>query len=168
MTGPLESERDAHAAALLPPRPGWSILSQPQNRAMLVAACESVGLELGAYDLRILGWLAGFEDSTCAVVARVGAPGQRGQVMTGDPAEEAEQRRQERELEAAARHGDLDDAVHVLRIPVAGDPPGRALYSLCRWSTSRPAGLRRGGGQRRPGDRPRPGCAGGRAVGRPG
>ena len=71
-TGAYQSEREAHAAALDlggPPRPGWSILSGAQNRAMLTAACQAAGIELGEHDSRILGWLAGFEDSTCAVVA---------------------------------------------------------------------------------------------------
>jgi hypothetical protein len=69
---PFETEREAHAAALKaggPPRPGWSILSGDQNRQMLTAACEAAGVDLGAHDARILAWLAGFEDSTCAVIA---------------------------------------------------------------------------------------------------
>ncbi len=72
MTGPFETERQARDAALGlggPPRPGWSILSGEQNRAMVAAACEAAGVTLGTYDERILGWLAGFEDSICAVVA---------------------------------------------------------------------------------------------------
>lgn len=69
---PFENEREAHAAAVEaggPPRPGWSILSDAQNRQMLTGACEAAGVDLGTYDARILGWLAGFEDSTCAVIA---------------------------------------------------------------------------------------------------
>ena len=70
--GPFDSEQDARAAAITaggPPRPGWSILSGEQNRAMLAAACEAAGVTTGAYDERILVWLAGYEDSICAVVA---------------------------------------------------------------------------------------------------
>ena len=36
---------------------------------MLTEACEQAGVQLGAWDERILAWLAGWEDSTCAVVA---------------------------------------------------------------------------------------------------
>jgi hypothetical protein len=70
--GPYESDREAHRAAIRlggPARPGWSILSDEQNARMLIAACEAAGVRLGSWDLRILSWLAGFEDSTCAVVA---------------------------------------------------------------------------------------------------
>jgi hypothetical protein len=41
----------------------------PRNAAMLEEACSAAGVELGAYDRRILAWLAGWEPSTCAVVA---------------------------------------------------------------------------------------------------
>jgi hypothetical protein len=69
--GPFETERDARAAAhaVVPPEYGWSILRRPQNRLLLEQACATAGIELGAYDARILDWLAGFEDSMCAVVA---------------------------------------------------------------------------------------------------
>jgi len=72
MTGPYDTEREAaHAARSLggPPRPGWSILSAEQNRQLLTGACRAAGVGVGAFDERILSWLAGFEDSTCAVVA---------------------------------------------------------------------------------------------------
>jgi hypothetical protein len=69
--GPFETESEARDAALaeVQPRPGWSILSSGQNFELLTDACDRAGVVLGAYDRRILGWLAGFEDSTCAVVA---------------------------------------------------------------------------------------------------
>lgn len=51
-----------------------------------------------------------------------------------DPAEEAERRQQKRDLEAAARHGDLDDPVRLVRIHFAGTPPRDYLYGICRWS----------------------------------
>jgi hypothetical protein len=71
MSGPYETERDARDAALaeVRPRPGWSILSAEQNRELLADTCDRAGVALGAYDRRILEWLAGFEDSACAVVA---------------------------------------------------------------------------------------------------
>jgi len=34
----------------------------------LMAACEAAGVELGAHDRRILGWLAGYETSTVQVI----------------------------------------------------------------------------------------------------
>jgi hypothetical protein len=36
---------------------------------LLGEACQAAGVEVGAYDDRILVWLAGFEPETCAVVA---------------------------------------------------------------------------------------------------
>lgn len=69
--GPFQTERDARAAAhaAMAPEAGWSILRSPQNRLLLEEACKAAGVELGAYDAQILGWLAGFEDSTCSAVA---------------------------------------------------------------------------------------------------
>jgi hypothetical protein len=69
--GPFETEREARAAAheVVRPEPGWSILHKSQNLFVLEQACERAGVELGAYDKRILDWLSGFEDSICAVVS---------------------------------------------------------------------------------------------------
>ncbi len=39
------------------------------NHRLLEDACGAAGVDLGAYDQAILLWLAGFEPSTCAVVA---------------------------------------------------------------------------------------------------
>ena len=36
---------------------------------LLLSACEAAGVTLGAYDLRILNWLAGFEPHSAAAVA---------------------------------------------------------------------------------------------------
>lgn len=72
MTGPFGTQAEAHAAAVDcagPPRAGWSILSAEQNREMLTAACEAAGVTVGDYDATILGWLAGYEDAMCAVIA---------------------------------------------------------------------------------------------------
>jgi hypothetical protein len=38
---------------------------------LLLSACEKAGLTLGAYDRRILVWLAGFEPQAAAAVAGV-------------------------------------------------------------------------------------------------
>jgi hypothetical protein len=66
--GPFESERDAREASLYyvegGPNSGLSI--SKANLADLEAATS--GLALGAYDRRILSWLAGSEPATVAVV----------------------------------------------------------------------------------------------------
>jgi len=40
----------------------------PHNHRMLCEALAATGVQLGAYDHRIVSWLAGFEPETCAVV----------------------------------------------------------------------------------------------------
>jgi hypothetical protein len=35
---------------------------------ILMDACQSAGVVLGAYDARILAWLANYEPETCAVI----------------------------------------------------------------------------------------------------
>lgn len=70
--GPFSTEREAEAFAWEfggPPSEGWHILSDAQNHQMLLKACELAGVSLGAYDRRILPWLAEWEDTACAVVA---------------------------------------------------------------------------------------------------
>jgi len=73
--GPFESEqqalgtpavREIYAAFQARPRQGRI---HPGSLAMLRAACEKADVELGAYDLRILSWLAGWEPQACAVIA---------------------------------------------------------------------------------------------------
>jgi hypothetical protein len=41
----------------------------PHNLAMLEQACAAAGVELGAFDRRVLAWLSGWEPQVCAVVA---------------------------------------------------------------------------------------------------
>ena len=69
--GPFATELEARTAAhsLVPPSDGRAILSEDQNLELILRACEAAGVEMGAYDDRIAGWLAGWEDSICAVVA---------------------------------------------------------------------------------------------------
>ncbi len=43
--------------------------SAEANRTHLLAACELAEVNLGAFDARILTWLAKWEPETCAVVA---------------------------------------------------------------------------------------------------
>jgi hypothetical protein len=73
--GPFETERQALGTPAVravftafEDAPGQGRM-QPPNLAMLRAACEGADVELGAYDLRILAWLAGWEPQICAVVA---------------------------------------------------------------------------------------------------
>ena len=71
MSGPFETERQASDAArtAVPPEPGWSIIRAAGRRELLTRALADAGVELGTYDERILGWLTGWEDATCAVIA---------------------------------------------------------------------------------------------------
>ena len=65
---PVETEREAAYAARHiydSPPAAWG----DGNRRLLEDACRAAGVLLGAYDHRILLWLAGYEPSTCAVVA---------------------------------------------------------------------------------------------------
>lgn len=73
--GPFETERQAldtpavrAVYTAFEAAPGQGRM-QPPNLAMLRAACEEADVELGAYDLRILAWLAGWGPQICAVVA---------------------------------------------------------------------------------------------------
>lgn len=75
--GPFESEDQACATSAVravykafDANPGAGRMA-PHNLAMLTAAAEAAGVELGAYDRRQLGWLAGWEPTTCAVFAGI-------------------------------------------------------------------------------------------------
>jgi hypothetical protein len=70
MSKPYETEREARAAVahITPSPPGTGAWSDG-NRQLLEDACRAAGVQLGAYDYRILMWLAGYEPSTCGVIA---------------------------------------------------------------------------------------------------
>ena len=75
VTGPLETERQARELPAVRAvyeafraSPGVGRMA-PHNHRMLEDACSAAGVEPGAFDHRILLWLAGFEPTTCAVVA---------------------------------------------------------------------------------------------------
>ena len=51
----------------------------PHNHRLLCEALTAAGVELGAYDHRIAGWLAGWEPQTVAVIAELGRASQPGQ-----------------------------------------------------------------------------------------
>lgn len=73
--GPFETEDDArthpavravYEASHASSRRG---VMDEQNRRLLEEACAAAGVSLGAYDRRILGWLANYEPQTCMVIA---------------------------------------------------------------------------------------------------
>jgi hypothetical protein len=75
--GPFETERQAldwpavrAVFAAFDADPGAGKM-RPHNLAMLTDACAAAGVEMGAYDRRILAWLALWEPTTCAVVAGI-------------------------------------------------------------------------------------------------
>ncbi len=75
MTGPFETEREARELAAVQAiyeafrnDPGVGRMT-PHVHRMLVEACAAAGVQLGAYDRRVLAWLAGWEPQTAAVVA---------------------------------------------------------------------------------------------------
>ncbi|TDC58577.1 hypothetical protein E1281_01090 [Actinomadura sp. KC345] len=77
--GPYETGRqaaDTCSGAYIAARTDLGTLAQ-FNRDRLTGACEAAGVELGAYDRRILDWLSGWEPEVVAVVvgliARAGA-----------------------------------------------------------------------------------------------
>jgi hypothetical protein len=75
LTGPFETEQEVRdhpvvraiyeAARADLPR---GLLAKG-NHEMLSHVLRTAGVELGAYDERIIGWLAGYEPGTCAVIA---------------------------------------------------------------------------------------------------
>jgi hypothetical protein len=71
-SGPYETREQARAAvAHIYEQARRSIrrgVLAEANHAHLVDACQSAGVTLGAYDARILAWLANYEPETCAVI----------------------------------------------------------------------------------------------------
>ena len=70
-TGPYETEHEAVSASLYVQRGllGTGRDMTGANLDDLTGACSAAGVQIGAYDLRILRWLANYEPQTCAVVA---------------------------------------------------------------------------------------------------
>jgi hypothetical protein len=75
MSGPYDTERDTypetrplHEAA----RTSEDFASLTTlNRARLLATCDKHGVKLGAFDRRILAWLANYEPETCQVITDI-------------------------------------------------------------------------------------------------
>jgi hypothetical protein len=64
--GPFGTEREArdYAATAAGARG-----ARERNHRMLDEACAAAGVELGAFDHRVIQWLSQWEPGTCAVVA---------------------------------------------------------------------------------------------------
>ena len=86
--GPFETGREArevpavrtiYAATRASNRRG---VMGERNHQLLEEACTAAGVELGAYDRRILLWMAGWEPETCAVVAGWVSRGRRDTGLT--------------------------------------------------------------------------------------
>jgi hypothetical protein len=75
VNGPFETEREARELPAV--RAIYDAMHASRRRGvmgergyrLLDEACQAAGVQVGAYDHRILVWLAGFEPETCAVVA---------------------------------------------------------------------------------------------------
>lgn len=73
--GPYETERQVSETpavravyAEFDADPGPGRMAAP-NARMITSACDAAGVLLGAFDRRIVAWLAGWEPQTCAVIA---------------------------------------------------------------------------------------------------
>jgi hypothetical protein len=105
--GPFDSEQEAAATqAVRQARAAWDALVDqalrdrrpvagqhvPHHLRILMDACSDSGVFVGAFDLRILTWLANYEDTTCAVIAglirRAHEAGLAEAVAAGRPQEE--------------------------------------------------------------------------------
>lgn len=89
--GPYQTERDTYDSPLhrawmtQPVDPGDVAAQRARSHALmlrhLLETCKAAGVELGAYDERILTWLAGYEASTMQVfiglISRAYAAGRR-------------------------------------------------------------------------------------------
>jgi hypothetical protein len=92
--GPFETERQVQELpavravyAAFGADPGVGRMAA-HNERMLRESCATAGVALGAFDARIVSWLAGWEPGTCAVIAglisRAYAAGRRGQAAGAD------------------------------------------------------------------------------------
>jgi hypothetical protein len=72
--GPVDSEAEVRALPAVQAiraacRANPARHADADNARMITRACDTAGVALGAYDRRIVAWLAGWEPQTCAVVA---------------------------------------------------------------------------------------------------
>ena len=84
IAGPFETEAGARAAAAhviaSPPR-AW----QAGSHRLLCEALTATGVESGAYDHRVITWLAGYEPQMCAAVAGLIARAHQAGRKAGEP-----------------------------------------------------------------------------------
>jgi hypothetical protein len=70
--GPYETEQQARAdMADIHEKARRSVqrgVLAEANHARLMDACQAAGVTLGAFDAKILAWLANYEPETCAVI----------------------------------------------------------------------------------------------------
>lgn len=73
MSGPYEIEREAldDCAPIYAAMRAQTSPMQALNLAVLEDACHVASADLGAYDRKILAWLAGFEPQTTQVIAEI-------------------------------------------------------------------------------------------------
>lgn len=98
MSGPFETAREARELPAVQAiyrafdaDPGIGRMA-PHSLRMLNETCAAAGIGLGAFDRRVLTWLAGWEPETCAVVAGlISRVHDAGAVQTGIAPEEAEE-----------------------------------------------------------------------------
>jgi hypothetical protein len=69
MTGPFETEQEARDAARLAGVQFVAGQIRDTNLRMLLDTLNAAGVQLGAYDRRIVEWLAEYEPATCMVIA---------------------------------------------------------------------------------------------------
>ena len=76
-SGPFETERQARDTPAV--RAVWAAWEREpgvgrlaiHNHRLLCEAVSAAGVELGAFDHRILNWLSGYEPATCAAIAGI-------------------------------------------------------------------------------------------------
>ncbi len=67
--GPFATEREAHAAAMVQADQLKLDSFRSTNYRLLLDTCGAARVLVGAYDVRIIEWLANYEPATCAVIA---------------------------------------------------------------------------------------------------
>ena len=116
MTEPCEREHQAaDAARHIYASPGTGAWGDGNCR-LLEDACRAAGAQLGAYDYRILLWLAGWEPVTCAVIVGWVTPAAVGR-LTAD--------------QLAIVLDALEVAAHYKRDRAAGYPTARPAPRSC-------------------------------------
>jgi hypothetical protein len=144
--GPHETERQAIEVTRSTVTGPAAALSAEGNRRLLEEAYTAAGVTLGAYDHRILLWLAGWEPSTCAVIAglivrayEAGAAGEPSPDQAVTAADRAALRaalvRVNERLDNAG--SDMIDLARLLDAPPGKLAEGAAILTDPEWRDSR-------------------------------